>query len=203
MIQKKITSIMSDKLLQKHQKLSKILHCIFVELCNISQDKYYILGSFAIREHRTISDLDINMDIDEFMKLETAVKNDIGHIEFYNGQIRWTYDLTDEYNKLTNSNEKDFSIEAFQKNPDVGYPNNNFSLNKLVKNGLDIDENKHQFFNLKTLLLWKKTMNRDKDKLDIELIENILNKKGGRIKKKPLKKTQKKKQSKKALSKKT
>jgi hypothetical protein len=78
-----------------------------------------------------------------------------------------------------------------------------FSLNKLVKNGLDIDENKHQFFNLKTLLLWKKTMNRDKDKLDIELIENILNKKGGRIKKKPLKKTQKKKQSKKAQSKKT
>ena len=46
-------------------------------------------------------------------------------------------------------------------------------------------------------------MNRDKDKLDIELIENILNKKGGRIKKKPLKKTQKKKQSKKAQSKKT
>lgn len=182
-IPKEITNIILDKSLKKHQKLSSILHFIFVKQCNISQDKYYILGSFAIREHRTISDLDINIDIDEFLKLENAVKNNIGHIEFYNGQIRWTYDLTNEYNRLTNQNEKDFSIEAFQKNPNVGFPNNNFSLNQLLKNGLDTDENGHQFFSITTLLLWKKTMNREKDKPDIELIENIINKKGGKSKK--------------------
>lgn len=60
----------------------------------------------------------INIDYNDFFKLSKLVEKNIGHIEFYgynNVQIRWIYDLTDEYNKLTKLNEKDFSIEAFQK----------------------------------------------------------------------------------------
>ena len=67
------------------------------------------------------------------MKLENAVKKGFGKIEFYNNQIRWIFDLTKEYNKLTKSREKDFSIEAFMKDPKIGFPNNSFSLSRLAK----------------------------------------------------------------------
>ena len=40
----------------------------------------------------------------------------MGDLQFYNGQIKWFFDLTKEYNDLTGETEKDFSIEAFQKN---------------------------------------------------------------------------------------
>jgi hypothetical protein len=170
-----IKKIISSKKLNKHEKLSCILKYIFVNTCGIDQKKYYILGSYSIREHRTISDLDINMDKDEFMKLQKATENKFGKIEFYDGQIRWFFDLTKEYNKLTSSKEKDFSIEAFMKDPKVGYPNNKFSLSALKKNkGFSVDANKHQFFSLEYLLKWKKTMNREKDKSDIELIKKLL-----------------------------
>ena len=53
------------------------------------------------------------------MKLNLAVKKGFGKLEFYNDQIRWYFDLTKEYNKLTKSREKDFSIEAFMKDPNV------------------------------------------------------------------------------------
>lgn len=171
----KIKKIISSKKLKKHEKLSNILKYIFVDTCKINQKKYYILGSFSIREHRTISDLDINLDKDEFMKLNSAVKKGFGKLEFYNDQIRWYFDLTKEYNKLTKSREKDFSIEAFMKDPKIGFPNNSFSLSKLTKNrGFNRDYNRHQFFNLKSLLKWKKTMNRDKDQEDIKLIKTLL-----------------------------
>lgn len=171
----KIKKTISSKKFKKHEKLSKILKYIFVDICKIKQNKYYILGSFSIREHRTISDLDINIDKDEFMKLNLAVKKGFGNLEFYNDQIRWYFDLTKEYNKLTKSREKDFSIEAFMKDPNVGFPNNSFSLMRLTKNkGFNKDNNKHQFFNLKSLLKWKKTMNRPKDQNDIILIKKLL-----------------------------
>lgn len=171
---KRIDSILSSKK-KKYEKLSNLLKYIFVSICKIDQSKYYILGSFAIREHRNIEDLDINLDKDEFMKLELAVKKGLGHIEFYNGQIRWFFDLTKEYNKLNSSKEKDFSIEAFMKDPKHGYPNNKFSLSNLKKiNGFEIDKNNHQFFSLPSLLKWKETMNRTKDHNDIKLIKQSL-----------------------------
>ena len=58
-------------------------------------------------------DLDINLDKDEFMKLSLAINKGFGKLEFYNNQIRWYFDLTKEYNKLTKSKEKDFSILIF------------------------------------------------------------------------------------------
>ena len=39
------------------------------------------MGSFAIREHRIISYLDINLDEIEFMKLEKAVINGFGKLD--------------------------------------------------------------------------------------------------------------------------
>lgn len=172
-----IRKIIMSKSLKKYEKLSNILKYIFIDICKIDQQKYYILGSFSIRQHRQINDLDINLDKDEFMKLEKAVKKGFGRIEFYDNQIRWFFDLTQEYNKLTSSTEKDFSIEAFMKDPKVGFPNNKFSLSYLRKNdGFDLDQNYHQFLNLVYLLKWKKTMNREKDQSDIKLIKELLKK---------------------------
>lgn len=172
---KNIEKIIVNKKLKKHEKLSSILKYLFVDIAKISQDKYFILGSFSIREYRQISDLDINLDDKEFYKLEQLTKKNIGKIEFYNGQIRWYFDLTKEYNKLTNENEADFSIEAFQKKQTNGFPDKSFSLKSLRDNNdFDINDDGHQFFNLNTLLKWKLRMNREKDKPDIELIKNIL-----------------------------
>ena len=180
---KNIEKIILNKKLKKHEKLSSILRYLFVDIAKISQDKYYILGSFSIREYRQISDLDINLDLNEFYKLEQITKKNIGKLEFYNNQIRWFVDFTKEYNKLTNENELDFSIEAFQKKQTDGFPNKSFSL-KALRDNNDFEKNEdgHQFFNLKTLLKWKLTMNREKDKIDIELINNILAKNTKRIK---------------------
>jgi hypothetical protein len=78
---------------------------------------------------------------------------------------------------LTNSKEKDFSIEAFMKDPKIGYPNNKFSLSYLKKiKGFQIDKNNHQFFSLPSLLRWKQTMGRAKDQSDIKLIKQLLQK---------------------------
>ena len=46
---------------KKEDKLSQILKLI-VKHADIDQDKYFLLGSYAIRKHRTINDLDINME---------------------------------------------------------------------------------------------------------------------------------------------
>ena len=171
----RINRTIGAKTLEKYEKLSSILKYIFVDICDIDQTKYYLLGSFALREHRTINDIDINLDKDEFMKLEKATTKGFGRIEFYNGQIRWILDLTKLYNSITGKKERDFSIEAFMKDPKVGYPNNKFSLSNLRRNkGFSKDKNNHQFFNLQSLLKWKKTMNREKDQSDIKLIKELL-----------------------------
>jgi len=165
--------IISD--LEKHEKLSKILKYLFIDLAQIDQTKYFIFGSYKLRKYRKIGDLDIMIDDKEFMKLEKLTKLNIGKLDFYNGDIRWNYDMTTEYNQLTNSTETDFSVEAFLKNKAEGFPNNNFSLDNLNKiNGLDKDENGHLMFNLYSVLNWKKTMNRPKDKADIDIVEGIL-----------------------------
>jgi hypothetical protein len=73
-----IDGIIRNKALLKNQKLSAILKYLFVDKAKISQDKYYILGSFGLREHRSINDLDINLDYDEFLKLIPLIEKGIG-----------------------------------------------------------------------------------------------------------------------------
>lgn len=197
MIDTIIESILINKDLKKHEKLSAILKYIFVDICHIDQNKYYLLGSYAIREHRKINDLDINLDFEEFCKVLVAIGKGFGVVEYYNEQVRWFYDMTEKYNELNQIDEKDFSIEAFQKHPNEGFPNTNFSLAYLRQNeGLNKDSNGHQFFSLKTLLEWKKTMNRPKDQDDIKIIENILSGKQGGARSKRRSKTNTKAKSK-------
>lgn len=93
------------------------------------------------------------MDSLELMKLEKAVQRGLGRLKFYNGQIRWIIDLTDKYNQLNSTYEKDFSVKAFMKSPNLGFPNNSFSLNNLKRlRRLDIDKNGHQYLSLKQVL---------------------------------------------------
>ena len=159
----------------KEDKLAKILHHVFVKLCGIDQSKYFILGSYAIRKERTISDLDINLDHREFLKLHKATSKGLGRIEFYNDQIRWFFDLTTLYNSINKTKEKDFSIEAFQKESTAGFPTNTYSLSRLRRaKGLSKDKFGHQHFSLQTLLKWKKKMNRPKDQSDIAIIKALL-----------------------------
>lgn len=116
-----------------------------------------------------ISDLDIVMNEEEFDKL-----GDIGEKQLYNNQTRWFLDMTEAYERMEPT-ATDFSIEIFRKKPTEGYPDDRFSLGELKSNeGLDVDEFGHQFMNFDTLLKWKKTMNRDKDRADIKLIEGLV-----------------------------
>ena len=184
----RIKRIIVDRALEKHEKLAAILRYLFVELAGVSQTKYYILGSYAIREHRTISDLDINMDHDEFFKLGALTDRGMGAVQIYGGaQIRWFFDLTQEYNALTGAAEADFSVEAFQKRPADGFPDASFSLQALkAARGLAVDPRfGHRFFSLPTLLRWKTAMNREKDRPDIELLNQLLLKPRSKAAKKP------------------
>lgn len=152
-----------------HQKLAMILYWV-VNLCNIDQSKYYIIGSYAIREHRVISDLDCIMNPSEFDKLPRH----IGIFEEYNNQSRWFLDLTSEYQRIDPS-VNDFSIEIFRKSETEGYPDEKYSLQTMDRNGdIIIDEYGHQFMSLKVLLRWKTQMNRAKDRNDIKIIESLL-----------------------------
>lgn len=168
--------IKSDKL-KKHEKLSRILYYVFVKICKIDQSKYFILGSYALRKYREINDLDMNIFFTEALKLEKAVEMGFGRIEFYHGQVRWFFDMTSDYNKLYDKSAKDFSIEAFFKLEKDGFPNKKFSLSYLSKKkALDTDSKGHLHFSLKTLLKFKKLLNREKDQPDIILLEKILKK---------------------------
>jgi len=174
-IKKNINDIICDENTTKYQKLSDILK-IVINYCDINNNKYMIIGSYSIRNYREINDLDMNMISEEWDKLQKMVNMGIGIIETYNGQLRYFLDMTNEYKKLV-PDVKDFSIEIFKKDFNEGFPNETFSIKYLLNhNGLDRDENKHLYFNKKTLLRWKKTMMREKDKLDIKLLEKIIKK---------------------------
>lgn len=159
----------------KSNKLSDILKLV-VDNCNISQNKYVIIGSYGIRRYREIGDLDVIMERTEWNKLAQLVDQGVGRFETYNGQNRYFLDLTDAYKKM-DPTANDFSIEIFSKELNEGYPNNHFSIEYLhAHNGLTRDENNHPHFTRKTLLKWKKTTNRPKDVPDIKLIEFLVEK---------------------------
>ena len=168
-----VTSEKRSPFVPKINTLSKILKYWFVDVAGIDQQNYYITGSYALREHRDISDLDVCVDYNEFFKLGRLTG--MGKLEFHNGQIRWFFDLTKEYNDIRGTNETNISVEAFQKLPHEGFPNERFSMKYLKSHGgLTVDVNGHQYLNLRELLEWKKVMERPKDIEDIKLIEMIL-----------------------------
>lgn len=157
----------------KAEKLSDILRHI-VDICKIDQKKYCIIGSYAIRLQREINDLDIIMESGEFDLLR---KLSVGIFEVYNHQDRYFLDMTDIYNEIVSPPVKDFSIEIFRKKIDEGFPTSKYSIQTLRNTGgLDTDENGHPFFNKKTLLAWKKEMNRAKNQPNIELLTRMIRK---------------------------
>jgi len=162
----RIMKIINDDALMKHHKLAKILKFI-VDRLGIPQTEYFILGSYVLREEREISDLDINLNIEWFTKAFEEKPSEFGEVQPYNGQIRWFFDLTKEYNSYLEKKglplSDDFSVEMFKKEIGDGFPDNRFSLKALRdNNGLETDCYGHQHFTLETLLLWKQTMNRPK-----------------------------------------
>ena len=48
---KVIENIIKNKSLIKYHKLSAILKYLFVDIAKISQNNYYILGSFGLKEN--------------------------------------------------------------------------------------------------------------------------------------------------------
>ena len=174
-LQNKIYKVFYDENIPKYQKLSNILK-LLINYCDINNKKYMIIGSYSIRNYREINDLDMNMEENEWDKLNKLVNMGLGIMKIYNNQHRFFFDMTEEYKKI-DPNANDFSIEIFRKEMSVGFPNDTFSIEYLIKNkGLDKDDNKHLYFNKKTLLRWKKTMNRVKDIKDIELLETLIKK---------------------------
>jgi hypothetical protein len=162
----------------KYKKLSDILHYLF-NLGNISQDKYLIIGSYGMRSLRNINDLDVCLDTKEFFKLKVLIDQGFGILQIHNNQIRWFYDLTNLYNELNcvNVKENDFSIEVYQSDPWIGFPDDDFSLNSVIQNNqYETDWNGHKYFDTQTLLRWKSALGRPKDLADIMLIQNALNK---------------------------
>lgn len=174
-IQNQIIQIIYNENITKYQKLSDILK-IILDYCDIDNNKYMIIASYCIRNYREINDLDMNMISDEWDKLNKLVNHGNGVIQSYNGQMRYFLDMTDEYKKIV-SNATDFSIEIFKKELNEGFPNETFSIEYLLNHdGLNRDDNNHLYFNKETLLRWKKTMMREKDKVDIALLEELLKK---------------------------
>ena len=174
-IQNQIIQIIYNENITKYQKLSDILK-IILDYCDIDNNKYMIIASYCIRNYREINDLDMNMISDEWDKLNKLVNHGFGGIQSYNGQMRYFLDMTDEYKKIV-SNANDFSIEIFKKELNEGFPNETFSIEYLLTHdGLNRDDNNHLYFNKETLLRWKKTMMREKDKVDIALLEELLRK---------------------------
>ena len=174
-IKTKINDIIYDENTTKYQKLSDILKVI-IDYCHINNNKYMIIASYGLRFYRPINDLDMNIESDEWMKLQKMVDLGLGITETYNGQLRYFLDMTKEYQQV-DPTEKDFSIEIFKKDVGEGYPDSTFSISYLLKNnGLERDENKHLYFNKNTLLRWKKISNRKKDENDIKLLKNLINK---------------------------
>jgi hypothetical protein len=147
----------------KSAKLAKILNHVMTKY-EIPKEAYIILGSYALRNYREISDLDVDMDESYFSLLEVCK---LGSVSLRGEEYVWAFNHTYE-----NIN---YIIEVYATNPDKNFPNDNFSINSLHSSkALQNDEYDQYYYKLDTLLIWKETVNRDKDQKDIDLIKNIL-----------------------------
>jgi len=121
---------------------------MIVSYCDIDQSKYHILSSYAIRQIKPVSDLDVNMDETEWKKL---AKCGLGKAEIYNNQDRY-------YIKIGV-----IDIEAFSKKDTIGFPNNDFSMSAL-RPKLVRDMFGHLHYSFDAFVSWKVVVHRDKDK---------------------------------------
>lgn len=166
----KMLNLMIDQVicdnLPKCDKLSKILR-IIMDTINIPRESYCILGSYALRKYREINDIDVDLDTQHFTKLKNL---SIGNISTVKDENVWTFHK--KYEGV------DYKIEIYEVNSEIGYPDDSFSLNNLFSTAdyLEMDDFGHYCYKLATLKNWKTIVCREKDKDDILLINNILNK---------------------------
>lgn len=145
-------------------KLMAVIFSMIVSYCNIDQNKYHILSSYAIHEFKPVADLDVNMSNAEWPKIK---KCGLGTEDLYNGQKRYFITFP--------SLDKDAEIEIFSKAPTVGFPNDKFS-HKALQKKLIRDEYGHLYYNLETFIKWKTTVHRSKDKQHLQLVKRNLKK---------------------------
>lgn len=154
----------------RNDLMALILNMI-VNYCGISQDKYHILSSYAIKDFKPVGDLDVSMNYGEFEKI---TKCKLGKRELYNGQIRYFIQLPQI--------SADAEIEIFKKKPSEGFPNSDFSHSSL-KSKLIRDNYGNLHYDLYTLIKWKNTVHREKDlnqlKLILSQIKKVRNTKSG------------------------
>ena len=150
--------------LPKSSKLAKILNYI-MEFCEVPKEAYIILGSYAIRDYREISDLDVDMCQNYFPNLESCK---LGNVSLRGLEYVWAF------NQIYNG--ESYIIEVYSTDPFINFPNNYFSIANLINvNALQKDMFNQNYYKLETLLKWKEIVYREKDKKDIELIKKILN----------------------------
>ena len=149
--------------LNNRNELMSTILLMIVCYCDIDQSKYHISSSYAIRDFKPVSDLDLAMEENEWKKLDKFLPKKFGESGIYNGDLRYLI-------KFSNLDE-DAELEIFCKNSKKGYPNNRFSHNSLQNKFLK-DSYGHLYYSLDTFVNWKSTVHRNKDKDHIVLLKN-------------------------------
>ena len=159
-----IDEILNEKIF-KSTKLAKILYVIMNKF-DIPSKSYCILGSYALRDYREINDIDVDLDTKHFKKLKNC---SIGNITVVNNENVWTFQRK---HRIIN-----YKIEIYEVDPKIGFPNESFSLISLfsTSNDLQMDDFGHYHYRIKTVKRWKTIVRREKDEVDIILINSILN----------------------------
>lgn len=129
---------------------------MIVSYCDIDQSRYHIISSYAIRQIKPVSDLDIVMHEDEWKKL---AKCGLGQSEIYNNQDRYFINIGL------------IDIEIFSKKDELGYPNADFSMNSLRPN-LVSDAYGHLHYSFEMLVSWKVVVHRNKDREHLTQLMN-------------------------------
>jgi hypothetical protein len=177
-----IECVIVEPHLTKRMRLSKIRKILF-DFIWLYDHSYMGIGSTGLvfqlekmgSSERQVNDLDGNIVGWSFLKTVLLMGIGLGRVERYRGQWRWYLDMTPMYNRLRDEIVDDFSIEFFWKSEGEGYPNSTFSITELLRNdGLVRDEFGMWVFSLETTLRWKRSMGREKDLSDIELIQKIM-----------------------------
>ena len=138
--------------------LMALILLMVVNYCGIDQSKYHIMSSYAIRDFKSIRDLDVIMNDKEWPKI---LKSKIGVSKPYNNTTRYLINLP--------SISADAEIEIFCHSPTHGFPTPKFS-HKSLKNKLVKDKYGNLYYSLDTFVEWKDSYHRDKDYDQLNLL---------------------------------
>ena len=120
-----------------------ILNLVMID-CGVTTDQYMIIASYCLRKIRDVGDLDVIVQKNAYNKLKKSK-----HVKFGKAHISNDEKILIELPSLGNNAE----IEIFPKKPNVGFPNEYYSLENLKKNNkLISDDFGNQYFNLETCI---------------------------------------------------